>query len=244
MIRIICMGDSTMQYNDCTTFPQTGWVQALPRYLPKDSVIENFAKNGRSTKSFIAEGRFAEALNAVKSGDYVLIEFGHNDEKMEDANRGTLPNGEYKDNLSLFVREVRAKGAKPILLSSIARRKFTAEGKVEKTHGEYPMAVKAVAEESGVPFIDMDSLTRAMLEKVGEEKSRAFFMNFDADLYPIYPEGKSDNTHLRYDGAFMVASVAAAEFMKLSGEYSSLANAIIALPKGQAEMLSKLPEEP
>ena len=248
MIRIICMGDSTMQYNDCTTYPQTGWPQALARFLPRDSVIENFARNGRSTKSFIAEGLYDAALAAVKSGDYVLIEFGHNDEKMEDPLRGTLPDGEYTENLRRFCRDIKSRGAFPVVLSSIARRKFAADKKtLEATHGAYPEAARRVAVAEGVPYIDMDSLTREAIEAAGEEVSRSFFMNFDAGIYPIYPDGKSDNTHLRPDGAEVIAGVAAAQFARLGEQrqdYAPLSRAIIAIPAEQTKTLSRLPEEP
>lgn len=231
-MRIICLGDSIMQYNDCTTYPQFGWVQLLERFLPRGTEFLNFAKNGRSTKSFIAEGRFDEAKAAARFGDYALIQFGHNDEKKQDPARYTSPEegGEYRKNLSRFVTELHGLGVKPILLTPMARRKFIGAHKMEDTHGLYPAAVLAEAKALGVPAIDMTSLTFAYLEKIGEEKSRRFFMNFDAGEYDIFPDGKDDNSHLRADGAFAFARIAAHEITALGKnwpEYKALSDAVI-----------------
>lgn len=221
-MNIICMGDSIMQYNDCTTYPQTGWVQLLERFFPADTVFRNFARNGRSTKSFIAEGRFDKVLKSVCKGDYALIQFAHNDEKMNDPERYTEPSagGEFRRNLSFFVTELQKAGAFPILLTPVARRKFTSDGKIENTHGVYPAAVIETAKELGVPCIDMTSLSSAYFESLGEEKSLACFMNFAGGFYSNYPDGKEDNSHLRPDGAFAVSLIAAKEIVRLGEEFS------------------------
>ncbi|MBQ7159950.1 MAG: hypothetical protein IJS09_11100 [Treponema sp.] len=231
-MRIICLGDSIMQYNDCTTYPQTGWVQELARFFPVETEFLNFAKNGRSTKSFIDEGRFDEAKNVARAGDWALIQFGHNDEKKQDPARYTSPDegGDYRKNLALFVRELQAKGVKPIILSPMARRKFVADHKMEDTHGAYPAAALAEAKNLNIPSIDMTSLTFAFVEKTGELVSRRFFMNFDAGEYDNFPDGKSDNSHLRPDGAFAFAKLAAQELAKLGKQwpdYAALSNAVI-----------------
>ncbi|WP_191016392.1 rhamnogalacturonan acetylesterase [Treponema zioleckii] len=219
-MRIICLGDSITQHNDFSTYPQTGWVQELVRFFPADTQFLNFARNGRSTKSFIEEGRFADALKSLKDDDFVLIQFGHNDEKIADPTRYTSPkeNGEFQQNLEFFVNKLREHAANPILLTPMCRRKFS-NGKLEDTHGDYPAAIKRVAEKLNVPCIDMTTLTSEFIEKVGEKDSRRFFMNFDGGLYENYPDGKDDNSHLRPDGAFAFSKIFAQEISKIGEKY-------------------------
>lgn len=239
-MRILCLGDSIMQYNDCTTYPQTGWVQELARFFPVETEFLHFAKNGRSTKSFIDEGRFDAVKQAARAGDFALIQFGHNDEKAQDAARYTDPDagGAFRANLTRFVRELRALGAKPILLTPIARRKFSAEHTLEDTHGDYPAAVIAVARAQDVPCIDMTALSGAYLAARGEAASRALFMYFDSGLYENFPDGKADNSHLRPDGAFAFARIAARELAALGtkrADYAGLSAAVITRAMDAAE---------
>lgn len=239
-MRILCLGDSIMQYNDCTTYPQAGWVQELARFFPVGTEFLHFAKNGRSSKSFIAEGRFDAVKKAARAGDYALIQFGHNDEKKQDPARYTSPEagGEFRKNLALFVNDLRALGVKPILLTPMARRKFSAEHTMEDTHGDYPAAVLSEAKALGVPAIDMNALTFAYLEKLGEAKSRRLFMNFDAGAYDNFPDGKADNSHLRADGAFAFSKIAAQEIAKLGknwADYAELSAAVITGAMNSAE---------
>ena len=210
MKRIIALGDSTLQFNDFTKYPQTGWPQALPLFIQEDVKIINFAKNGRSTKSFIEEGRFREALNVIATGDLVLIEFGHNDYK-DDPNRYS-DKEQFKANLRYMANEVLKLGGKPIFLTSISERKFC-DGKVLDTHHGYPLEVKKLAAEMNIPVIDLQTLTKEVLEEVGEEKSKRYFMNFDESDY-LGIASKQDDTHLRYDGAVMVAKCFATEMKK------------------------------
>lgn len=203
--RVIALGDSTMQFNNWLKYPQTGWPQALDRFLKRDIPILNFAKNGRSTKSFIEQGLFSEALENVCEGDLVLIEFGHNDSKKEDCLRYTEPYGTYQDNLRYMVKEIRKKKAEVILLTSIVERKFE-NGLLLKTHGEYPQAMMDLAEELDVNCIDLYKKTWETVMSEGEQASKRFYMNFDAGLYENKPDASTDDTHLRYEGAYMVAS--------------------------------------
>jgi len=201
--RIITLGDSTMQFNNFSKFPQTGWPQALERFV-KVPII-NFAKNGRSTKSFIDQGLFKEALDEVKEDDLVLIEFGHNDLKKADPLRYTEAYGSYQDNLKYMASEVLKKKAKVILLTSITEHIFE-NGVLLKTHGDYPDAVIDLAKKINLDYIDLFARTREVVIAEGEEKSKRFYMNFEGGLYESKPDGLNDNTHLRYDGAFMVAN--------------------------------------
>lgn len=207
-MKLICMGDSTMQYNDETTFPQVGWPQALEEKLNKDVRLMNFAKNGRSTKTFMNEGRFEDALRFTDKDSIVLIEFGHNDEHDYDPKTYTAPDKEYPQNLDYMVKECKKKGAYVLLCTPIYRRQFLEDGTLDpKCHALYREAMIEVAKQNEIPYVDFTSLTREKIEKTGVEESREYFMNFDANIYPIYPEGKKDNTHLRMKGAQMVADL-------------------------------------
>ncbi|MBQ1899293.1 MAG: rhamnogalacturonan acetylesterase [Erysipelotrichaceae bacterium] len=204
-MKIVCMGDSTMQYNDETTFPQVGWPQALEELLNKDVRLMNFAKNGRSTKTFMEEGRFEDALRFTDKDSIVLIEFGHNDEHDYDPETHTRPDFEYHDNLKFMVEECRKKGAYVLLCTPIYRRMFLQDGTLDpKCHAGYQEAMIRVASETGVNYVDLTSLTKKKIEETGVEESKEYFMNFASGVYENYPEGKSDNTHLRMKGARMV----------------------------------------
>jgi len=211
--RIVTLGDSTMQFNNHLKYPQTGWPQALERFVK--CPILNFARNGRSTKSFIEQGLFSGALESIEEDDLVLIEFGHNDSKISDPLRYTEPYTSYQQNLKYMVDEVLKKKAKVILLTSITERKFE-NGKLLKTHGEYPNAVIDLANKLKLDYIDMYEKTREIVENEGEELSKRFFMNFDKGLYESKPDGSLDDTHLRYDGAFMVANCFYKEMERLN----------------------------
>ena len=213
IIRIITLGDSTMQFNNFSKFPQTGWPQALDRFVKVP--IKNFARNGRSTKSFIDQGLFQEALDEIKEDDLVLIEFGHNDLKIADPLRYTEPYGSYQENLKFMALEVLKKKAKVILLTSITEHVFE-NGVLVKTHGEYPNAVIDLAKMNNFDYIDLFEKTREVVIAEGEEKSKRFYMNFEAGLYDSKPDGLNDNTHLRYEGAFMVANCFYKEMKRLN----------------------------
>lgn len=211
--RIVTLGDSTMQFNNYSKFPQTGWPQALERFV-KVPII-NFAKNGRSTKSFIEQGLFKKALDEIKEDDLVLIEFGHNDLKKADPLRYTEAYGSYQENLKYMATEAINKKAKVILLTSITEHIFE-NGVLVKTHGEYPNAVIDLAKNNNFDYIDLFEKTREVVISEGEEKSKRFYMVFDKGLYESKPDGLNDNTHLRYDGAFMVANCFYKEMKRLN----------------------------
>ncbi len=221
-MKIICMGDSIMQYNDYTTYPQSGWVQLFDRFFTRDVKFINFARNGRSSKSFIAEGRFEKVLNAVEKDDYVIVQFGHNDEKSADLERYTspAPGGEFEGNLCFFVDEIRKAGGVPLLLTPVARRKFDSDGNVEDTHGEYPKAVLKVCKDKNLPVIDITCLTMQLLSDLGEQKSRSLYLNFDEGIYDNFPSGKEDNSHLRCDGAYAVSKIIAQQIALIDDRYS------------------------
>lgn len=213
-MKIVTLGDSLMQFNNHLKYPQTGWPQALERFLKPGVEVLNFAVNGRSTKSFIEQGRFQNALEKIIAGDLVLIQFGHNDLKISDPLRYTSAYGTYQENLKFMAEEVIKKGAYPILLTSVTERKFE-NNVLINTLGDYPEAVKALAKEMQIACIDLNQKTREVVEREGDELSKRFYMNFESGLFSSKPDGSNDDTHLRYDGAFMVANCFYEEMQRL-----------------------------
>ena len=208
-IDIYLIGDSTMADKPGTPAenPERGWGQLLSTYFTDAVAVHNHAVNGRSSRSFIGEGRWQTVLDELKSGDYVFIQFGHNDQKFKDSTRYTNPWTGYRRNLERFVRESRAKGAYPIILSSIVRRKFNEFGTLVDTHGEYPFVARVVADQLDVPFIDMQLLTEDYVKALGPEPSKATYLWIEPGAYPTLPEGKQDDTHLSLQGATAYAGM-------------------------------------
>lgn len=211
-ITVFTIGDSTMANKKAEVAPETGWCQAFPNFVSDKIEIKNRAMNGRSSKSFITEGRWKWVLDSLKVGDYVFIQFGHNDEKNKDSTRYTEPFTSYKKNLERFVREAREKGATPILFTSIVRRKFE-NGMLTDTHGNYPVATRLVANEMNVPLVDLQILTAGAVTAVGEELSKRIYLWTEPT--EKFPEGRKDDTHLCTEGARLVAKLAAQQLMLL-----------------------------
>jgi len=191
--------------------PEYGWGQALPRFFKDPAMVHNHAVNGRSTKSFIDEGRWQKIVDELKAGDFVIIQFGHNDEKIEDPLRGTDPTTTFSENLRRFIKDVRAKQASPLLATPVARRKFDAAGKLQPTHKGYPDALRAVAAGEHVPLLDLENATSAWLQGIGDEPSKKFFMWIEPGKFEKLPEGKKDDTHFVEPGAVKVAELAVAQ---------------------------------
>lgn len=209
------IGDSTMSdKKDPEINPEHGWGQMLPELMTTEINIENHAVNGRSTRSFIAEGRWEKVRNKLNSGDFVFIQFGHNDQKIEDPERYTNPFTQYRANLEKFVKEAREKGATPILLSSIVRRNFNEQGVLVDTHGEYPLVTRMVSNDLQVPFIDMQLLTEQLEISYGPEDSKSLHLHIQAGENEYEPEGMQDDTHLSEKGATLVASLALQEIYR------------------------------
>jgi DNA sulfur modification protein DndE len=205
--RLYLIGDSTMA-DKPLDLPERGWGQALPQFFIDPAMVHNHAVNGRSSKSFIDEGRWQKVLDELTPGDFVIIQFGHNDEKSEDPKRYTDPATSYPDNLRRFVREARAKQAFPILATSVSRRKFDAQGRLVDTHGAYPAATRQVARELDVPLLDLQPATAKMIEQAGVEGSKKFFMWIPPGQYEKLPKGSQDDTHFVELGATRVAALA------------------------------------
>ena len=190
--QLFLVGDSTMADKPLVDNPERGWGQVLPMFFDRSVIIENHAKNGRSTKSFIKEGRW---------------QIGHNDEKKDDSTRFADPQTDFRNNLLKYVRDTRAKNANPILLTPVSRRRFDNDGKAVETHHDYSEVVRAVAKEEQVPLIDLDAKSIAMLGQVGAEESKKLFLWIPAGKYKALPNGKQDNTHFTFTGAIKIASL-------------------------------------
>jgi lysophospholipase L1-like esterase len=145
----------------------------------------------------------------------VVIQFGHNDEKAEDPARFTAPEGEFRANLQRFVRETRARGGHPVLATPIVRRQFDDHGAFVDSHGEYPRVAREVAAAEGVPLLEMEDVTRALVRSYGLERSRSLFLHFETGEHPQLPDGLHDDTHLSELGARRIAELAAREMARL-----------------------------
>ncbi len=207
---IFLAGDSTMAPKLAEKRPETGWGEMLGAHFQDGNVrIENRAMNGRSTKTFISEGRWQKIVDDLKKGDFVFIQFGHNDSSKDKGERYTPPE-DYKKNLIRFVDEVRAKGGTPVLLTPVMRRRFDKDGKFYDTLGEYPGIVRAVGHEYNTPLIDMHKASEAVLVKYGVEGSRKLFLQLKPGENSNYPSGIDDNTHFSPLGADIMAKLAVA----------------------------------
>jgi lysophospholipase L1-like esterase len=208
-------GDSTMAPKTERSRPETGWGEPFGEFLdPGKFAIDNRAVNGRSAKSFIAEGRWQALLDATKPGDWVFVQFGHNDEKETSADPNA-PLADFRRNLQRFVTDVRAKGATPVLLTPVMRRRYDANGDFFDTHGEYPGVVRQVAKELDADLIDLHAMTGDLLRQRGPEASRSLFLMLKPGEHPNYPDGVEDNTHFSPKGARAVAQLAAGPFLEI-----------------------------
>ena len=207
-------GDSTMADKPDLAHPERGWGQLFRELVLPPLLFENRAVNGRSTKSFRDEGRWDAIVEALVPGDWVVIQFGHNDEKAADPTRFTEPEGEFRANLERFVRETRARGGHPVLATPIVRRRFDDHGAFVDSHGEYPRVVREVAAEEGVPLLEMEDATRALVSSYGVERSRSLYLHFASGEHPQLPDGLHDDTHLSEVGARLVAELAAREIAR------------------------------
>ncbi len=207
---LFLIGDSTMANKENPDKnPEHGWGQVLNQFFTTGIEIQNHAMNGRSSKSFRTEGRWAAIEKQLKKGDFVIIQFGHNDQKVKDSTKFTNPYTQYRANLERYVRETRAKGAIPILMTSIVRRNFNENGVLIDTHKEYPLVVRMVADNLNVPFVDMQLLTEQLEIAYGPENSKKLHLHFKEGEEPYYPKGKDDDTHLSKLGADLEAKLAA-----------------------------------
>lgn len=206
-VTIYLAGDSTVSDYPSSLFPRTGWGQVLPTMLDQQVTVRNFAKRGRSSKSFIHEGRLEWILNSIQKGDYLFIQFGHNDEKVSYPNLYTNPNTTYKIYLKQYIDGARKKGAFPILVTPVQRMSFSNDGRALDTHGRYPEAMKALAKEENVPVIDLAAKSRRLYQQLGTDDTKKLFLWLKAGQYPNYPQGVKDPTHFQEYGAEHIAKL-------------------------------------
>ena len=206
-VRIFLAGDSTMAEKLPEKRPETGWGEMLQDWFPADEVmVSNHAMNGRSTRTFLEEGRWNALLAELRPGDFVLIQFGHNDQAKSKPERYTPPET-FKNNLTRFTSDVGDRGAQPVLITPVARRRFDENGEFYDSHGVYPDLVREVAESSGTPLIDLHARSTLFLQAYGAERSRDLFLWLHPNEHENYPGGVEDNTHFSAKGARAMASL-------------------------------------
>jgi len=204
---IFLIGDSTCANKPLEDNPERGWGQLLPNYFTNEIEIQNHAVNGRSTKSFINEHRWDTVMSRLKAGDFVMIQFGHNDEKIEKPEVGAPAHTLYKENLVRFINDVRSKGASPILITPVMRRSFDSTGKFVDSHGDYPAVVKEVGTQMNVAVIDLHQSSEALIVKEGIENSKRLFLHIPAGHFKTQKGVREDNTHFSEYGASSMASL-------------------------------------
>ena len=222
MTTIFWAGDSTVKQNAIATYPQTGIGQAFHRYVKNMQVqIENYAENGRSTKSFIDEGRLAVIYDRITKGDFLFIQFGHNDEKPEDPTRYADPETDFPANLEKFVNAARNKGAIPVIITPLTRWNRN-DPAAKYRHDDWADSCRRTAQRLGVALVDLTRMSEALVDALGEKARTAYYMNLPAGVYPAYPQGLKDGTHLQPEGALAFAGLIAKGLYELGGEYRVL----------------------
>ncbi|MFS8201823.1 rhamnogalacturonan acetylesterase [Streptomyces sp. CWNU-52B] len=215
--------DSTAQTYNSGYYPQAGWGQKLSSFLTSNITVANRAIGGRSSRSFIEQGRLAAIHQVIRAGDYLFVQFGHNDATVGNAERYTSP-ADYKEYLrNDYIRATRALGATPVVVTPVSRRSYNAStGKFNVSFPEYVNAAKAVAQEEGAPLVDLSAASRAYLDGIGVEASKGIFLWLNAGQYPNFPNGVQDNTHFQERGAVemarLVSRAVAGLGLPLSGE--------------------------
>ena len=210
MNTIHIIGDSTVDDNQP---PFRGWGWALPKFIREDVTVKNHALSGRSSRSFRAEGLFKPVEKALGAGDFLLIQFGHNDEK--DDERHTDPDTTFPEELWRYCEFALSRGAQPVLITPVGRRFFAGDGSLLNTHGEYPRAIRALAAEKKVPLCDLEADSRELYKSLGQEKTAELFVRLAPGEHPDFPDGHDDKTHFNAYGAEIIAGLVAGELRKL-----------------------------
>lgn len=209
MSTIFWAGDSTVQYNSEETFPQVGLGQIFEQYTAEGVAISNHGKNGRSTLSFIDEYRLVPIYDKITKGDYLFIQFGHNDEKIEDPARYTEPGGTYDINLEKFANLARNKKAIPVFISPVTRNLYMDDGTLkEDKHIPYTNAMRETAKRLGAAFIDLNKMSVEALKSAGADEVKQWYVE--------------DGTHLVERGAKVYCELIAKALKELGGDYALL----------------------
>jgi lysophospholipase L1-like esterase len=216
-IKIFLAGDSTIAIKETKAYPETGWGMPFVQFWDSTVTIVNRAKNGRSTKTFLSEGLWKSIYNEAGEGDYVFIQFGHNDESVEKKERYATPDT-FKMLLTQFIRETREKKATPVLFTPVSRRRFDKEGNAMPTHEAYSALVREVVAEQKVLFVDLDEKSKELYQQFGATNSALLFLQLKPGEHPNYPDGKNDNTHFNELGARLIAQLVLKEIKILIPE--------------------------
>lgn len=198
---IFLCGNSTVV--DYDNEPWAAWGQMFPRWFTDGIAIANYAESGESANTFIGAGRLKKALTQMKKGDYLFMEFGHNDQKQKGPGKGAFYSFMY--NLKIYIDEARARGAYPVLVTPTQRRRFDKNGKIMNTHLDYPEAIRWLAEKENVPLIDLNEISRTLYEAMGEDGSKHAFVHYPANTYPEQTKVLKDNSHSNTFGAYELA---------------------------------------
>lgn len=226
---VYVIGDSTASLYGSDVYPRMGWAQPLPDdFAPACATIADKALSGRSSKSFYDEGAWTPIKAALRGGDTVLIQFGHNDEKA-DATLHTDPFTTYEQYLSVYIDDTTARGATPILVTSINRNEWT-NGQLADTHGNYPVAMRQLAQAKNVALIDATALTKTYFERIGQTATTALFMDLAPGQFPNYPSGNTDNTHLQEKGARTIGALILADAYRQMLPFAHLLKAVPQAP--------------
>lgn len=221
-IKIHLVGDSTMSDKAPRAFPEAGWGTPFSKFFDETVEVTNYARNGRSTRTFREEGHWNRVLERIGEGDYVFIQFGHNDE-VATKWQSTTPD-EFRQNLEHYVAETRGKGAIPVLLTPVVRRHFDDSGKLVDTHEEYSPIVRSVAEMHKVAILDIDAKSYRMVSELGPEKSVYLYHHLAVGQNLNYPDGVKDDTHFNELGAKMIAELVVLSIIE---ELSELATHVL-----------------
>jgi len=212
-ITIWLIGDSTMSIKETKAYPETGWGMPFVFFWDSSVKVDNRAMNGRSTRSFMEEKRWDPVVSKLQEGDYVFIQFGHNDEVP--TKKTYVTEKDFKSNLIKYITDTRSKKAIPVLLTPVARRKFDSTGHIQETHAVYAQIVRDVAKENNVPLIDLAEKAKALYQQLGPENSKQLFNYLLPGEHPNYPDGKQDDTHFSELGARKIAELVLAEIRSL-----------------------------
>ena len=198
---VFLCGNSTVVDQD--NEPWASWGQMIPYFFDTNVCIANYAESGESANTFIAAGRLKKALSQMKKGDYLFMEFGHNDQKQKGPGKGAYYS--FMTSLKTFIDEARLRGAHPVLVTPTQRRSFDPDGHIRDTHEDYPEAMRWLAEKENVPLIDLNEMTRTLYEAMGVEPSKRAFVHYPAGSYPGQTQDFADNTHFNPYGAYEIA---------------------------------------
>ena len=208
-LRVFLIGDSTMADKLPADFPETGWGMPFSHLFNEAVEVQNHAYNGRSTKSFRTEGRWKKVFQQIKKGDYVFIQFGHNDAKVSDTSRYAPAQTDFRENLTRYVVETRSRGGIPVLLTPTQRRKFDSTGVFIDQHADYPNVVREVAAKENVLLIDIEKESKKYIRSEGAEGAKKMFLHYPVGIFKKFMKGVADDTHFSPFGAMKISDMVA-----------------------------------